>query len=126
MNSQSKTPCKNGRQPTVRSIFAESPAPIRNSVIVRPVVAICPNTGAIPAIPGTKLRATEARQETAYKPRHLHLGLMLRHSLAVSLARSEDGRCAQGQWYNPERTREFNGRSRVQSIQAVMGARANH
>jgi hypothetical protein len=45
MDSQSRAPCKNGRQPTARGVVAESPAPIRNSVSVRPVVATCPNVG---------------------------------------------------------------------------------
>jgi|SRR6516165_11591286 len=60
IKSQRRTPCKNGRQPTARSVFADNPAPIRKSVSVRPVVATRPNAGDTPAIQGTKLRTAEA------------------------------------------------------------------
>src|SRR5271166_7044250 len=51
---------------------------------------------------------------------------MLCAGLAVSLARSEDGRCAQAHWDDPKSTRELDGRRSLQRIQPVMRARANH
>jgi hypothetical protein len=46
--------------------------------------------------------------------------------LTASLARLEDDRCTQSDWDNSKRTREFYRCGRLQSIQPVMRACADH
>src|SRR5271165_725030 len=85
-----------------------------------------PQCGGYAGHPRHETASHRGEQEKADKPRHLHLGLKLRSGLAVSLGRSEDGRCAQAHWDNPKSTREFDRRSRLQSVQPVMRARTDH
>src|SRR5271166_2085893 len=85
-----------------------------------------PQCGGYACHPRHETASHRGEQEKANKPRHLHLGLKLRRGLAASLARSEDGRCAQAHWDNPKSTREFDRRSRLQSVQPVMRARTDH
>ena len=53
MNAHNTTPWSKGRQPTLRSVCAERPAPMRKSVKVSPVVAVCESAGAAAATSGT-------------------------------------------------------------------------
>ena len=53
MNAHNTTPWSRGRQPTLRSVCAERPAPMRKSVKVSPTVAVCESAGAAVSPPGT-------------------------------------------------------------------------
>src|ERR1700751_2777833 len=123
MNSPSKTPCKNGPQPTARSVFADRPAPIKNSVSVRPVVAACPNAGAEAATPGTKLRVTEASRKKPINQGTCTLGCV---AVCRGVLRARKKAAAPRLRGMIQSAREFDGRGRLQSVQPVVRARADH
>ena len=53
INTQRKTPCNKGFTPTDFKVFIFKVAPIRNKVIVKPILAILTMPGAIMAATGT-------------------------------------------------------------------------